>query len=42
MQYERGSTVDPRTMFSVPGLDDLQPVADEASDHLQAVLDTLI
>lgn len=33
--------LDPQTMSSVTGLDDLQPVADEASARLQTVLDTL-
>jgi len=37
----RVQILDPQTMSSVTGLDDLQPVADEASDRLQAVLDTL-
>lgn len=37
----RVQILDPQTMSRVTGLDDLQPVADEASDRLQAVLDTL-
>ena len=37
----RVQILDPQTMSSITGLDDLQPVADEASDRLQAVLDAL-
>jgi uncharacterized protein (DUF302 family) len=37
----RVQILDPQTISSITGLDDLQPVADEASDRLQAVLDTL-
>ncbi len=37
----RVQLLDPQTMSSITGLDDLQPVADEASDRLQTVLDTL-
>ena len=33
--------LDPQTMSGITGLDELQPVADEASERLQAVLDTL-
>lgn len=33
--------LDPQTMSGVTGLDALQPVADEASQRLQAVLDSL-
>lgn len=33
--------LDPQTMSGITGLDDLQPVADEASERLQAVLDSL-
>ncbi len=33
--------LDPQTMSGVTGLDELQPVADVASESLQAVLDSL-
>ena len=33
--------LDPQTMSGVTGLDELQPVADAASESLQAVLDSL-
>jgi uncharacterized protein (DUF302 family) len=33
--------LDPQTMSAVTGLDELQPVADEASERLQKVLDGL-
>jgi len=42
--HDGGSKVqilDPQTMSSITGRQELQPVADEASDRLQAVLDDL-
>ena len=33
--------LDPQTMSTITGLDELQPVADEASERLQKVLDDL-
>lgn len=37
----RVQILDPQTMSGVTGLDELQPVADVASESLQAVLDSL-
>lgn len=33
--------LDPQIMVTVPEIDDLQPIADEASHRIQAALDTL-
>lgn len=39
--HSKVQILDPQTMSAITGLDELQPMADEASERLQDVLDTL-